>query len=561
MKKKYLIKCWLLILVLFIYIHKAFSQNFAPGTAILEEYGRRGQLLEDGLDSLYQQGLRPDLSIQSLFLAPQKESESKKISYTVFPVQSTMLYNSKRPYGYGGFGMHNGRGYEQYFSAGVYGRLGFLHLQLQPEFVFAQNKSYQGFGSNFSSQVLKDRFHYWNRNDKPELLALGNSSRLWWGQSSLTARFGGFETGISTRTIWWGPGQWNSLTFSGNSEGFPHLTLHAHRPLKTFMGHFEGQLILGRLESSGMNASQNEELNELYFLPLDDDWRYLNAINVSYQPKWVPGLHIGFIRTFQQYSAKQGDQFRDYFPIFDAFQKKEFFEDGNSVAFDREARDQQATLFFKFLNHKAKFEIYGEYGRRDHALTWRDAILNPEHSRAYLMGFQKLVSLRRQNSYLQIKAEILHQQESVNRYIRYEGLGGRTPWAAHYQVRGFTNRGKALGSGIGTGSNSQTFEVAYVEDFNKLGIMVERIANHQDFYYRAFGQKSEMLPWVDFTIGVLANRKWKNFLIGSQFQLVNGTNYQWQSDSSTSELFPKGKDLLSIHGKIHLVYLIAKINK
>lgn len=52
MKKKYLIKCWLLILVLFIYIHKAFSQNFAPGTAILEEYGRRGQLLEDGLDSL-----------------------------------------------------------------------------------------------------------------------------------------------------------------------------------------------------------------------------------------------------------------------------------------------------------------------------------------------------------------------------------------------------------------------------------------------------------------------------------------------------------------------------
>lgn len=177
------------------------------------------------------------------------------------------------------------------------------------------------------------------------------------------------------------------------------------------------------------------------------------------------------------------------------------------------------------------------------------------------MGFQKLVSLRRQNSYLQIKAEILHQQESVNRYIRYEGLGGRTPWAAHYQVRGFTNRGKALGSGIGTGSNSQTFEVAYVEDFNKLGIMVERIANHQDFYYRAFGQKGEMLPWVDFTIGVLANRKWKNFLIGSQFQLVNGTNYQWQSDSSTSELFPKGKDLLSIHGKIHLVYLIAKINK
>ena len=555
MTNKYQLQKGVSILIFFFGIINAFSQNLAPGTAILEEYGRREQLLIGGLDSLKQDGLRPDLSLQSLFLSPQKKSESK-ISYSVFPIQSTLLYNSKRPYGYGGFGMHNGRGYEQYISAGVYGRLGFLHLQVQPEFVFAQNKRYQGFGSDFPTQVLNDRFHYWNRNDKPELLAEGSSTRFWWGQSSLTARLGGFEMGISTRTIWWGPGQWSSLTFSGNSEGFPHLTLNSHRPLKTFLGHFEGQLILGRLESSGMAASQDEALNDSFFLPLDNDWRYLNAINISYQPKWVPGLYLGFIRTFQQYSAKQGNQFRDYFPIFDAFQKKEFFQDGNSVAFDNEARDQQATLFFKFLNKKAKFEIYGEYGRRDHALTWRDAILNPEHSRAYLMGFQKLVSLGKKNTYLQIRSEILHQQESVNRYIRYEGLGGRTPWAAHYQVRGFTNRGKALGSGIGTGSNSQTFEVAVVDDFNKLGIMVERIANHQDFYYRAFGQDSEMLPWIDFTIGIQANRKWKNFLLGSQFQLVNGTNYQWQSDSSTSALFPKGKDMLSFHSKIHLVYLM-----
>ena len=517
----------------------------APGTPVLEEYGRREQLLSNSLDSLKPQGFRPDLSIKALFAKPE-ENTQKVYGFSVLPVQSKIQYNSKRPYGYGGYGMHNGRGYEQYLSAGLYGYLGFLHLQLQPEFVYSQNKSYQGFSSDFPIEVLLDRFHFWNRNDRPELLAKGNSNSLWWGQSSLTAKFGGFETGISTRSIWWGPGQWNSLTFSGNAESFPHLTLNSHRPLKTFLGHFEGQLIVGRLESSGMAASQNDGLNERFFLPLDEDWRYLNAIMINYQPKWVPGLFLGFSRTFQQYNDKRGTQFRDYMPIFD---------DGNSVAFDSEARDQQATLFMRFVNKKAKIEIYGEYGRRDHALNWRDAILNPEHSRAYLMGFQKLVTLAKQNTYLQIRSEILHQQESVNRYIRYLGLGGRTSWATHYQVRGFTNRGKALGSGIGTGSNSQTFEVSAVEGFNKLGIMVERIANHQDFYYRAFGQDEKTLPWVDFTLGVLADRQWNNFLVGSQFQLVNGKNYQWQSDPLSTSAFPKNKSMLSFHGRIHLVYL------
>lgn len=549
---------WLIILLFFSSTIAVFPQNMAPGTPVLEEYGRREQLLSNSLDSLKPQGFRPDLSIKALFAKPE-ENTQKVYGFSVLPVQSKIQYNSKRPYGYGGYGMHNGRGYEQYLSAGLYGYLGFLHLQLQPEFVYSQNKSYQGFSSDFPIEVLVDRFHFWNRNDRPELLAKGNSNGLWWGQSSLTAKFGGFETGISTRSIWWGPGQWNSLTFSGNAESFPHLTLNSHRPLKTFLGHFEGQLIVGRLESSGMAASQNDGLNERFFLPLDEDWRYLNAIMINYQPKWVPGLFLGFSRTFQQYNDKRGTQFRDYMPIFDAFQKEKFFDDGNSVAFDSEARDQQATLFMRFVNKKAKIEIYGEYGRRDHALNWRDAILNPEHSRAYLMGFQKLVTLAKQNTYLQIRSEILHQQESVNRYIRYLGLGGRTSWATHYQVRGFTNRGKALGSGIGTGSNSQTFEVSVVEGFNKLGIMVERIANHQDFYYRAFGQDEKTLPWVDFTLGVLADRQWNNFLVGSQFQLVNGKNYQWQSDPLSTSAFPKNKSMLSFHGRIHLVYLWGRI--
>ena len=153
---------WLIILLFFSSTIAVFPQNMAPGTPVLEEYGRREQLLSNSLDSLKPQGFRPDLSIKALFAKPE-ENTQKVYGFSVLPVQSKIQYNSKRPYGYGGYGMHNGRGYEQYLSAGLYGYLGFLHLQLQPEFVYSQNKSYQGFSSDFPIEVLLDRFHFWNR--------------------------------------------------------------------------------------------------------------------------------------------------------------------------------------------------------------------------------------------------------------------------------------------------------------------------------------------------------------------------------------------------------------
>ncbi|WP_137404605.1 capsule assembly Wzi family protein [Echinicola rosea] len=558
----------LLYLVL---INLGWGQTTPAGSPVFEEAIRRKQLLGE-LDSTVSFNIRP---IQLRFLYNQEvyadyqyfeggdklgaiERKTDKKYFSYLPLRNTLAYNSVRPYGWGDGPMIPNVGFQNKFSGGVAAKFHFINIQLMPEWVWAQNNDFDGYPNNFSNSVNKARYWFWNYGDHPERFGEKSYNRLGWGQSKITLGYGAFEIGASTENIWWGPGQFNALIFSNNAPGFPHLTLNTTRPAKTFLGSFEGQLIMGRLEPSGHAPSQLKALNDQFFRPLSDDWRYLNGISVSYQPKWVPGLFLGFNRTFQQYSEDKSDSFEDWFPIFEVFTKSGLFEDGNSVDYDSRAQDQQVSVFGRYLITKANAEIYFEYGRRDHAYTDREFVLNPEHARAYLLGFNKLFELPYPNKYVQIRAEMTQQQESVNRYIRYGGLDGGTSWGTHYQVRGFTHYGQPLGVGIGTGSNVQTIEVSLIDKLNKYGIVLERLANHQDFYYRGLGQQEERQPWVDLSLGFLFDYQWDRFLLSSCLQMINGLNYQWQLDPASTEEFPVGKDKFSVFAQAHLIYLIGK---
>jgi hypothetical protein len=551
------------IFFFFTLIAEGFGQSIPPGIDPFYELSRRNQISgKDSLNSSFT--LRPNLDY--IFFPEFSETHivldsTKKIQIELLPIISLNNFNSDRPYGSSPFLQNPNVGLQNYLSFGIKLQAKFFHFQFQPEFNHAQNRPYFGFQPNFPARIIRDRFHFWNYDDTPEMFGKGSQVNAFWGQSSASVRFGSFETGISTRNIWWGPGQWNSLTFSNNAQGFPHLSLNTYKPAQTFLGTFEFQVLVGRLENSGIGSSQFDILNQNYFRPFNDDWRYLNAFTATYGPKWINGLFVGVSRTYQQYNDKRGKSFRDYFPIFDPFQKERVFQNGNTVDFDSEARDQQATIFLRYFNEKSNAELYFEYGRRDHAFNIREFVLNPEHARAYLFGFKKLVDLSELKKSLQIRGEITHQQESVNRYIRYLGLGGEASWHTHYQVRGFVNRGQPLGVGIGTGANVQTLEFALVEKFNKIGVLFERLENHQDFYYRAFGQQQEHQPWVDLSLGFLFDRQWNNLLLTSKFQLINGVNYQWQLHPNSTPDFPRGQNLLSIHSQLNLIYFLNPTQK
>jgi hypothetical protein len=450
-------------------------------------------------------------------------------------------------------------GFQQYISTGVFAKWKFLNFQFQPEIVWAQNKSYDGFSANFNTSILSAKFYHLNRGDYPEVYAENSYTKFWWGQSKLTARFGSFEAGISTQNIWWGPGQFNSLSFSNNAPGFPHLTINTTKPAKTFLGNIETQLLIGQLYSSRQSPLQRDSLNQVFETsPLPDGNRYLNALMFTYQPKWVPNLRVGFARTFQVYDSLPRTSFYDWFPVFEAFQKERFFEDGNTVDFDGNGRDQQVVIFGDFRFPKSQLELYFEYGKRDHALNWREFILNPDHTRAFMFGFLKLFNVPTLDYKIQIRAEITHQQESINRIVRYSGLGGRNSWHEHAQARGFTNFGQGLGVGTGQGANVQTLEAALVDGFGKMGLLLERVERDQGFFYRAFPTPDERKPWVDLSLGFLYDKQFKNLLLSSKLQIIHARNYQWQLDPASTPDFPKGKNLTSVMGQASLIYFWNK---
>ncbi len=542
-----------------------FAQTINSGSRVSEDFIRREQLKGD-FSSNYSFQIRPiylqkkdsssALKTISQYLVKQNGYNKENLAFTFLPLFSNSTFNSKMPYGWGNNGMVPNVGLQTYLSTGFYARFHFLEIQFQPEYVYAQNKPFQGFSDKFSTNVIRSRFFYWNNGDNPERFGTDEYSRFWWGQSNVNVILGPVNLGVSTQNIWWGPGQFNALIFSNNAEGFPHLHLSTRRPLKTIIGNFETQIIVGRLENSGLNPTQNEFLNNRYFEPLDGDWRYLNGLTITYNPSFLKNMFVGFSRTFQQYNKLRGKTFNDYFPVFEVFQKKTFLENGNSVEYDSRGQDQQVAISFRYIASKAHFEVYGEYGRRDHSYNWREFTLNPEHARAYIAGFQKLFSTGKPQTYILIRGEMTHQQESVNRYIRYMGLTGNQTWHTHGRARGFVNYGQALGVGSGVGSNVQTIEIAHLKGLNKRGILLERLENNQDFYYRAFGQDEQVKPWIDLSLGLLWDQQWNKLILSGKTQFIRSYNYQWQSGQDTHPDFPRHHTSWAFYGSLNLIYKI-----
>jgi hypothetical protein len=531
-----------------------YSQEIAFGNLAIDDYLKRRNL-STGFNEKTSWMLRTSSgSSESLFFPIDSVFQNKMLfSYNLIPVYSTLQFDDKRPYVGGEYGIVPARGAQGYFSTGIQARFSILNIQLQPEIVTAQNLPFLGFSGNFSSNTISDRFYYWNVGDSPERFGNSTYSKLSLGQSSISLRGGAFELAVGTKNYWWGPGQWNSLIFSNNAPGFPHISINTTKLAKTFLGDFEGQVLIGKLRSSNQYPTQIEDNNVRYFSSLNQDFRYLNALLLSYSPNWVPGITFGYARTFQYYNSERPDDFGGWFPIFEPMAKEKLLTNGNAVSYDGRRQSQQIAIFTKYIFPIAKAEIYFQFGRRDHALNWREFILNPEHARAYQIGFIKLANLFSIAKMLQIRGEITHQQESVNRNLRYDVDGGNS-WHTHGHVRGFTNFGQPMGVGIGTGSNVQTLEVSLVEDWNKLGILFERLENNQDFYYRAFGQQDELKPWIDWSAALLWNTSYKDLFLSARLQGTFGRNYQWGLTQKSTPEFPVSQNLFSVHSQVNLIY-------
>ena len=504
------------------------SQNLSVGISSLEDYYRRNQLL--GLiDSTVSFTIRP-LSLNNLLLNEYNRTgdnnylvrkvDSSKIIFSVLPLEWKQRYNSHHPYGRNDGIMIPSKGYQTIISGGIYFKAGIFNIQLRPEYLFAENNDFIEYPANY------------NGNDVPQRFGDKAFQDFSWGQSRIGLNFGPISLALSNENLWWGPGLKNSILLSNTAPGFKHITLNTTKPIKSYIGSFETQIVVANLESSG-------------FLYTDlNDKRYFTALTFNYQPKLFPGIFFGITRSFQTYS-KNLKTFSDYIPLFRPYQK---IKDKNQDNSGSDNNDQLTSVYIRWLLKKAHAEIYYEYGKNDNSFNLRDFFLSPQHSRAYLFGVRKLIFLNKSDKeYLEIGVEVTQLSQSIDRVLR-----GAGSWYIHSQIlQGHTNRGEVLGAGIGPGGNLQTLNINWNKGFKSLGLQFERYEHQADFYDANFSSPINNGQWIDLGLAAISNWDYKRFLLNSKLEIIRSANYQWMSGFNN---LPK-KNVTNLNMEVGITYL------
>ncbi|MCC8423966.1 capsule assembly Wzi family protein [Mucilaginibacter sp. UR6-11] len=541
---------------------KLYAQSIPVGTPVLEDYYRREQLLGK-VDSNLSFAIRPLLSKEQLntqnILNPDSSYTNsaiyfgnKKGFFQILPFSWQQQFNSDHPYGWNDGAMIPAKGYQTLVSSGFYLKYGVFSIQFKPEFVYAANNNFNGFDSGHPDQDLIVYYSFHNSIDLPEKYGNGPYKKAFLGQSSIRLTFGKISLGFSNENLWWGPGINNALVLTNNAAGFKHLTINTVAPIKTAIGNFEGQVIAGRLEDSGYPSLPTTALADgrKLYIEKRKDWRYFTGFNLNYNPKYINGLTLGIIRTFNAYYAdvKTGG-FNAYVPFFTSYTKQNV----NQGVGDLFPRDQITSLYARWLMKKAQAEVYFEYGWEDNLYNLSDFIQSPEHSRAYIFGFRKLLPVNEyKNQHILIGAEITQTSQHTENSIREVGQ-----WYLNYQLlHGHTNDGQVLGAGTGPGGNLQSFDVSWVDGLKKIGIGFDRFEHDVDFYQIAYSPiNGNSRNWVDFALSVHGEWNYKHFLFNAKLQQIKSLNYQWiLKDYNPGQYYIPHNDVYNFHGELGITY-------
>lgn len=470
---------------LFISIVKVYSQSTRLEHFHFDE-NRNVQLLGN-FDS------SNSFSVSKTLVSSDSIKNWKKPIVNLLPFNLIQQFNSNKPYGWNDGPMQQAKGLQAIARMGAKLNFGIFEVQLAPEFLYVGNQSYK---------------------------------KIFPGQSFIRANIGRISFGVSSENLWWGPGINSSLLMSYNAPGFKHAFIGTIRPLKTPIGNIEFKIIGGKLTSDKNLVYEN---NYDPLRVINDDWRYLNAYVISWQPKWVKGLFLGMTRSLQQYGGEVQTQnvnfIRKYLPVLGlSFQKN------NIRLEDAINRDQLASFFLRWLLSKSNAEFYIEYGKNDYGVNIRDYLLAPSHSYAYTIGFRKLVP-KTNLKFIQYEAELTQLSQSPDAMVRNAGN-----WYTHSGLdQGYTHHNQILGAGVGLGSNLQTISATWINGNIRNGFLVQRVERDP---------VGRLNKWTDFSIGWMPQWKYKNMLLGAKFQLIRSNNYNWE----------KGNHSFNLHSRFMIQY-------
>ena len=399
------------------------------------------------------------------------QPDSARVSISLVDPVVRATYNSSYPYGMNDGAMWAGRGSSAIVTAGGRARWGPVELRLLPSYTWSENQAFPLAFRFFAPANASPYADQWLSAgiDRPQRFGERAISEVGWGQSGISVTYRGAKIGYGTENMWWGPGVENALLLTNNAAGFPHAYIGTSSPADVRIGKLEVLYSVGWLKQSDYWRSPSDTLP-------DDRWT--NSLAVVFEPRGAPGLYLGLGRVFMAYQRNNPITLRELSTVLQTFRKQSLATDSNPRGND--ARDQMMSVWFRWVFPSVGFEAYGEYGKADHNWNWRDFFLEPDHARAYVLGINKVFSVR--GGILSTGFETTNLATPRTANLRGAGF-----WYRHMRIQqGYTENGQTLGAGIGTGSDQQMFHADLYGSRGRIGVFARRHRHDSDSFYRAF---------------------------------------------------------------------------
>jgi len=374
-----------------------------------------------------------------------------------------------------------GRGFTHELHAGFQYSKGMLDITVQPVVFYSQNRSFD-LQQNPIYALEYDKSHYSYQFDAliDYVIRYGDKPfvHIHPGQSDISLRLNRFRAGVSTQNMSVGPSWYNPILLSTNAPGFPHLYIQTLRPLRIPYFDIGFKQVWGALYESGYFDAHP-----------DNDWRYFAGLFIEVNPQFVPGLQLGFNRTFIQ----RGPDFKflsgDPFVTLYRFKARTDLED---VSLDlNDAFDQIAAVTAQWRLPNAGFEAYFEFALNDFGGSFFGS--HPDHSRAYNVGVTQIFPSADASTYA-LTFELTNTAMSKTGFVRPPGS-----YYIHMNIeQGYSNGGQILGSGMGpAGALGYNLFFRRYNDAGLHGLHVEYKRIDDDFYFLYFNDKDRH----DFELG------------------------------------------------------------
>jgi hypothetical protein len=380
----------------------------------------------------------------------------------LLPVTVNSFWNSSYPMDRNNGAIWAGRGLSSEVTAGFHLVLGPLSAAIAPVFMHEQNLAFDFIPA--VGEGLSPFAYPWHLKTIDWPVRFGDKSITSTdpGQSYVRLDLLGVAGGIGTENMWWGPGVQNSMLMSNTAAGFPHAFLGTSSPWSTPIGRVEGQVVLGRLEESPF--FDNDPTN---------DHQLFSGVVVDYEPRWLPGLYLGAARSYLVTIPPGGFTVREY--LLNPFRAPG--DNPHGLLGD----NQIISIFGRWALPVGGFDAYVEWAREDHWEDLTDFIKEPDHSQAYMFGFQRVID--NVTNWLRVYGELTHLEGA----LPYRGgRGVATFYINGSVIQGYTEKGQLLGAWIGPGSDSQLIGGDIFTRHGMFGIYLERVRYDDDAYYNTW---------------------------------------------------------------------------